>query len=145
MAIRNFWLTCITIDQEKFGATREDVRVALAARNIDARPIWKPLHLQPVFAHCRGRGGAVAETAFERGLCLPSGSNLTDVDFDRVCAVVLGAQRHSIGDLWLDQLFDGSWNSLSSTAPSARSLLTLIYTGTLALCFWAAYLRAAPD
>ena len=89
----NCWLTCITIDQEKFGATREDLRVALAARNIDARPVWKPLHLQPVFAHCRVRGGAVAETVFERGLCLPSGSNLTDADFDRVCAVVLGAQK----------------------------------------------------
>ena len=91
----NYWLTCITIDQEKFGATREDVRVALAARNIDARPLWKPLHLQPVFAHCRVRGGAVADTAFARGLCLPSGSNLTDADFDRVCAVVLGAQKQS--------------------------------------------------
>jgi dTDP-4-amino-4,6-dideoxygalactose transaminase len=89
----NFWLTCITINPEKFGATREDVRVALAARNIDARPLWKPLHLQPVFEHCRIRGGAVAEAAFERGLCLPSGSNLTDADFDRVCAVVLGAQK----------------------------------------------------
>ena len=89
----NYWLTCISIDPEKFGATREDVRVALASRHIDARPIWKPLHLQPVFAHCRVRGGAVAETAFERGLCLPSGSNLTNADFDRVCSVVLGAQK----------------------------------------------------
>lgn len=89
----NGWLTCITIDPEKFGATREDVRLALAARNIEARPVWKPLHLQPVFAHCRVRGGAVAETAFERGLCLPSGSNLTDADSERVCADVLSAQR----------------------------------------------------
>jgi dTDP-4-amino-4,6-dideoxygalactose transaminase len=89
----NYWLTCITIDPEKFGATRDGVRAALASRNIDARPVWKPLHLQPVFAHCRVRGGAVAEAAFERGLCLPSGSNLTDADFDRVCSVVLGAQK----------------------------------------------------
>jgi dTDP-4-amino-4,6-dideoxygalactose transaminase len=89
----NYWLTCITIDPEKFGATREDVRVALAARNIDARPVWNPLHLQPVFAHCRVRGGAVAEAVFECGLCLPSGSNLTDADFDRVCAVVLATQK----------------------------------------------------
>jgi pyridoxal phosphate-dependent aminotransferase EpsN len=89
----NYWLTCITIDSGKFGATREDVRVALAAHNIEARPIWKPLHLQPVFVHCRVRGGPVAVTAFERGLCLPSGSSLTDADFDRVCAIVLGAQR----------------------------------------------------
>ena len=89
----NYWLTCITIDPEKFGATREEVRVALAGRNVEARPVWKPLHLQPVFAHCRVRGGAVAAAAFERGLCLPSGSSLTDADFDRVCAVVLGTQH----------------------------------------------------
>jgi dTDP-4-amino-4,6-dideoxygalactose transaminase len=89
----NYWLTCITIDSGKFGATREDVRVALATHNIEARPIWKPLHLQPVFVHCRVRGGPVAETAFECGLCLPSGSSLTDADLDRVCAIALGAQR----------------------------------------------------
>jgi dTDP-4-amino-4,6-dideoxygalactose transaminase len=91
----NYWLTCITINPVEFGATREDVRVALAARNIDARPVWKPLHLQPVFAHCRVRGGAVTEGVFESGLCLPSGSNLTDADLDRVCSVVLGAQKQS--------------------------------------------------
>ena len=85
----NFWLTCITIDPEKFGATREEVRIALAAHNIEARPIWKPLHLQPVFAHCRVRGGSVAETLFACGLCLPSGSSLTDAELDRVCAIVL--------------------------------------------------------
>jgi pyridoxal phosphate-dependent aminotransferase EpsN len=88
----NYWLTCITIDPEKFGATREQVRVALTTHNIEARPVWKPLHLQPVFAHCRVRGGAVAEAAFDRGLCLPSGSSLTDADFDRVYAIVLGTQ-----------------------------------------------------
>jgi dTDP-4-amino-4,6-dideoxygalactose transaminase len=88
----NYWLTCITIDPEKLGATREDVRVALASHNIEARPVWKPLHLQPVFAHCRVRGGAVAEAAFERGLCVPSGSSLTDADFNRVCTIVLGTQ-----------------------------------------------------
>jgi dTDP-4-amino-4,6-dideoxygalactose transaminase len=91
----NYWLSCITIDPKRFGAGREEVRVALANRNIEARPVWKPLHLQPVFAHCRVRGGAVAETAFARGLCLPSGSNLTDADFGRVCAGVLGAQKQT--------------------------------------------------
>jgi dTDP-4-amino-4,6-dideoxygalactose transaminase len=85
----NFWLTCITIDPEKFGATREEVRIALAAHDIEARPIWKPLHLQPVFAHCRVRGASVAETLFSCGLCLPSGSSLTDAELDRVCAIVL--------------------------------------------------------
>jgi dTDP-4-amino-4,6-dideoxygalactose transaminase len=89
----NYWLTCITIDPEKFGATRESLRLALAAHNIEARPVWKPLHLQPVFSHCRVRGGAAAESLFDGGLCLPSGSNLTEADFDRVCAIVLGAQR----------------------------------------------------
>ena len=89
----NYWLTCITIDPKKFGATREDVRLALANDNIEARPIWKPLHLQPVFAHCRRRGGSVAETLFAGGLCLPSGSSLTDPELDRVCAIVLATQQ----------------------------------------------------
>jgi dTDP-4-amino-4,6-dideoxygalactose transaminase len=89
----NYWLTCITIDPEKFGATREDIRLALASHNIEARPIWKPLHLQPVFAHCRRRGGSVADTLFAGGLCLPSGSSLTDAELDRVCAIVLATQK----------------------------------------------------
>jgi pyridoxal phosphate-dependent aminotransferase EpsN len=88
----NCWLTCITIDPEKFGATREDVRLALEAHNIESRPVWKPLHMQPVFAGCRARGGSVAEHIFNRGLCLPSGSNLAERDLDRVCAIVLGRQ-----------------------------------------------------
>jgi dTDP-4-amino-4,6-dideoxygalactose transaminase len=89
----NYWLTCITIDPEKFGATREDVRLALANHNIEARPIWKPLHLQPVFAHSRVRRGSVAETLFARGLCLPSGSSLTDAELDCVCAIILDTQK----------------------------------------------------
>jgi dTDP-4-amino-4,6-dideoxygalactose transaminase len=88
----NYWLTCITIDSKKFGATREDVRLALANHNIEARPVWKPLHLQPVFAHSRVRGGSVAETLFTCGLCLPSGSSLTEPELDRVCATILDAQ-----------------------------------------------------
>jgi dTDP-4-amino-4,6-dideoxygalactose transaminase len=88
----NYWLTCITIDPKKFGASREDVRLALASHNIEARPIWKPLHLQPVFAHCRVRGGSTAEALFACGLCLPSGSSLTDAEFDRVCSIVLATQ-----------------------------------------------------
>jgi pyridoxal phosphate-dependent aminotransferase EpsN len=89
----NYWLTCITIDPKKFGATREEVRLALADYNIEARPVWKPLHLQPVFAHCRVRGGSVAETLFTRGLCLPSGSSLTEAELDRVCTIVLDTQK----------------------------------------------------
>lgn len=82
------WLTCLTIDPHLFGASREEVRLALEAENIEARPVWKPLHLQPVFDGCRCRGGTVAEDLFERGLCLPSGSSLTAADLERVSAVV---------------------------------------------------------
>lgn len=85
----NFWLTCIQIDPTAFGASREDVRLALEAHNIEARPVWKPLHLQPVFAGARTRGGACSEALFERGLCLPSGSSLAADDLQRICAIVL--------------------------------------------------------
>ena len=82
------WLTCITIDPAAFGATREDVRLALEREDIEARPLWKPMHLQPVFAHCRVRGGAVSAALFERGLCLPSGSALTDAELERIAGLV---------------------------------------------------------
>lgn len=91
--LANHWLTCISIDPEVFGATREDVRLALEAQNIEARPLWKPLHLQPIFAGCRVRGGEVSEAAFERGLCLPSGSSLTETDLDNICAIVRETPR----------------------------------------------------
>ena len=84
----NCWLTCLTIDPDEFGATREDVRLALESANVEAKPVWKPLHMQPVFAGCRVRGGAAARGLFERGLCLPSGTALTDPDLDRVTAVI---------------------------------------------------------
>jgi len=86
------WLTCLTIDPTAFGADREQVRLALAQEKIEARPVWKPLHLQPVFADCECMGGAVAEELFEYGLCLPSGSNLTDEDLERVTSAI--AQIH---------------------------------------------------
>ncbi len=81
------WLTCITVDADAFGATRDDVRLAMEAENIEARPTWKPLHLQPVFSGCRIRGGAVAEGIFAQGLCLPSGSSLREEDRLRVANV----------------------------------------------------------
>lgn len=86
------WLTCLTIDPIAFGADREQVRLALAEEKIEARPVWKPLHLQPVFADCECMGGVVAEELFEYGLCLPSGSNLTEVDLERVTSAI--AQIH---------------------------------------------------
>jgi pyridoxal phosphate-dependent aminotransferase EpsN len=82
------WLTCVLIDPAKFGVDRETVRLALEAENIEARPVWKPMHLQPVFAGCESFGGAVAEDLFNRGLCLPSGSNLSETDLQRVVDVV---------------------------------------------------------
>jgi dTDP-4-amino-4,6-dideoxygalactose transaminase len=86
--VPNCWLTCLTIDPDHFGASRDDVRAALEAHDIEARPTWKPLHLQPVFAGARAVGGDVAAGIFERGLCLPSGSNLSDEDLDRIVQIV---------------------------------------------------------
>jgi dTDP-4-amino-4,6-dideoxygalactose transaminase len=77
-------LTVITVDPGAFGATREEIRLALEAANIEARPVWKPMYLQPLFAGCEVHGGGVAEDLFDRGLCLPSGSNLTLSDLSRV-------------------------------------------------------------
>ncbi len=82
------WLTCLTIDPAAFGADREQVRIALAQQQIEARPVWKPLHLQPVFAECECIGGEIAEDLFDRGLCLPSGSNLTSEDLERVIQAI---------------------------------------------------------
>jgi dTDP-4-amino-4,6-dideoxygalactose transaminase len=82
------WLTCVTIDPKLAGTDRETLRLALEAENIEARPVWKPMHLQPVFGEVSCYGGAVAEDLFEKGLCLPSGSNLTESDLDRVTEVI---------------------------------------------------------
>ena len=82
------WLSCITVDDKRFGANREQLRESFEARNIEARPVWKPMHLQPVFADYESFGGAVAEDLFENGLCLPSGSNLTEEDLTRVVEVI---------------------------------------------------------
>lgn len=87
------WLTCVLFDGKAFGATRDEVRLALEARDIEARPLWKPMHLQPVFKGRRMVGGAVSEDLFARGLCLPSGSNLTEREQDRVIAAVLASRR----------------------------------------------------
>lgn len=87
------WLTCITIDPAWFGADREQVRLALEAENIEARPIWKPMHMQPVFAEETIYGGKVSERLFRDGLCLPSGSSLTEEDLARVVAVIRAEAR----------------------------------------------------
>lgn len=84
----NRWLTCLTIDPSVAGTDREKVRLALDRENIEARPVWKPLHAQPLFAQAPRFGGQVAEDLFEHGLCLPSGSNLGTADRARVAALV---------------------------------------------------------
>jgi dTDP-4-amino-4,6-dideoxygalactose transaminase len=84
----NAWLTCLTIDPGSAGVTREDVRLHLRALGIEARPLWKPMHLQPAFAGERVLGGAVSQRTFEVGLCLPSGSTLTAAEHDEVCQAV---------------------------------------------------------
>jgi len=89
----NRWLTAIIVEPELFGATPEDVRRALEAENIEARPIWKPLHLQPVFRSAKVIGGKVAEDLFRRGLCLPSGTALTEHDISRVCAIIRACRK----------------------------------------------------
>ena len=114
----NRWLTVILITPEKFGADREKVRLALEAENIESRPVWKPLHLQPVFQTyenessesetkdfynsaftdgkvlCRAVGGKVAEDLFERGLCLPSGTQLTTEDLDRIISIIISCSKN---------------------------------------------------
>lgn len=81
----NHWLTAILIDPEKTnGITAEEIRLALEKENIESRPLWKPMHLQPVFSNYPYYGNQVAENLFEKGLCLPSGSNLTETDRQRI-------------------------------------------------------------
>jgi dTDP-4-amino-4,6-dideoxygalactose transaminase len=82
------WLSAALIDPVQFGASREEVRLALESHNIESRALWKPMHLQPVFRKCRSRGGAVSEQLFEQGLCLPSGSSLTDDDLSRIVSII---------------------------------------------------------
>jgi dTDP-4-amino-4,6-dideoxygalactose transaminase len=81
----NYWLTAILIDPSLTGGvSREDVRLALDAENIESRPLWKPMHRQPVYEGTKFFGSGVCEKLFEQGLCLPSGSNLTDEEFERI-------------------------------------------------------------
>lgn len=117
----NRWLTVITVDPDVFGANREEIRIALESENIEARPVWKPMHLQPVFYSmgqrslikcqttenriqntnsmihnypCRVVGGDVAEEFFEKGLCLPSGTATTNGELDRVIEVIVNCRTN---------------------------------------------------
>lgn len=84
----NRWLSAILIDPGQAGVTREDVRLALDKENIESRPLWKPMHLQPIFADCPYYGNGISDTLFADGLCLPSGSNLTEEELQRIFAVI---------------------------------------------------------
>lgn len=86
----NHWLSAITIDASVTGKTREDLRLALLEDNIESRPLWKPMHLQPVFSDAPYYGEKVAETLFDNGLCMPSGSNLTEEDRSRIANIITG-------------------------------------------------------
>ena len=90
------WLTCLTIDAQAFGASREDVRLALEAQNIEARPVWKPMHLQPAYREYETVGGPVSEALFADGLCLPSGSAMSPADIDRVVQAVMAVQAEVV-------------------------------------------------
>lgn len=84
----NFWLTCILVEPQIAGKTREDIRLKMEANNIETRPLWKPMHLQPVFAGAPAYVNGVSEHLFDIGLCLPSGSMLKDEDIRRVVDII---------------------------------------------------------
>lgn len=85
----NFWLSCILVNEQEAGQTREDIRLRLAEEQIESRPLWKAMHLQPVFADAPAYLNGVSEDLFNNGLCLPSGSLLTDDDIHEVVRVIL--------------------------------------------------------
>jgi dTDP-4-amino-4,6-dideoxygalactose transaminase len=106
------WLTVLLINPEEFGADRETVRLALEAENIEARPVWKPMHLQPVFRSItktkrpeekqhnskhkyfvRVVGGNLAEELYNKGLCLPSGTTLTNKDLDHIISLIIKCRK----------------------------------------------------
>jgi dTDP-4-amino-4,6-dideoxygalactose transaminase len=82
------WLTCLTIDEAEFGAGREQVRLLLEAENIEARPLWKPMHRQPSFVEMPVADRGVADDLFRRGLCLPSGSAMSETQLERIVGVI---------------------------------------------------------
>lgn len=88
------WLTCLLLDPGTVDVTPAEICAALNAEEIEARPMWKPMHQQPVFSHLRACGGEVADEIFRRGLCLPSGSNLSQTDLNRVVATLRSQLGH---------------------------------------------------
>ena len=84
----NYWLTCITVDPTLAGVTADEIRIYLEQENIESRLLWKPMHLQPVFSENPFYGDGTAETIFNQGLCLPSGSMLEDKDIHMVVSKI---------------------------------------------------------
>jgi dTDP-4-amino-4,6-dideoxygalactose transaminase len=89
----NQWLTCIVVDPQTAGTDRETIRLALEEEDIEARPLWKPMHMQPVYRSAASYGGSVSAALFERGLCLPSGSALAEADQRRIVEILLATRR----------------------------------------------------
>ena len=89
----NRWLTVVLVNEAEFGAPLETIHQALTDENIEFRPVWKPMHLQPVFHGCNYRGNGVSEDIFRRGLCLPSGTALTDSDLERIAMIIRHCHR----------------------------------------------------
>ena len=104
----NRWLTVVLIDPQQFGATNEEVRLGLEAENIESRLVWKPMHLQPVFRGARVRGGEVSEHLFSHGLCLPSGTAMTESDIERVAQVIRSCCRPALVSRFSQELV-GRW------------------------------------
>lgn len=88
----NHWLTCILVDSAVAGFTREDIRLHLEKENIETRPLWKPMHMQPVFKDAPFYGNGTAAGLFDKGLCLPSGPTLTEQDINRVVGAIKSLQ-----------------------------------------------------
>ncbi|OYD44523.1 pyridoxal phosphate-dependent aminotransferase [Sphingobacterium cellulitidis] len=92
----NHWLSAILVNPEEAGFTREDIRLGLLEHNIESRPLWKPMHLQPIFSNFPYYGGTVCEELFENGLCLPSGSNLTDKEREKIRMEILNIIKNKL-------------------------------------------------
>lgn len=84
----NYWLTTVLIDPKVCGVTRDEIRLFLESDNVESRPTWKPMHLQPVFANCPAYLNGNAEHIFMNGLCLPSATSMDSEDFERVCSLI---------------------------------------------------------
>ena len=89
----NRWLTVAIIDSDQFGASSQQIQQALTSHNIESRPVWKPMHLQPVFEAYDCFGGVVSESLFKHGICLPSGSALSDDQIDLICSIIRSLGR----------------------------------------------------